>query len=466
MNMFRKKLPAGEDAQPLRRCLTAVDLTFIGIGQMIGAGIFVVTGVVAATQAGPAIMLSFVLAGIACAFVGLAYAELASSVGGCGGAYSYGYALFGELIAWIIGWNVVFGLGVALAAVANGWSGYFSNALTAMGMGLPEIWTKGPAAGGVLNLPAVAIILVLMLLLFTGVKQSAKANMAIVLVKVTALIVFVTVAAFHINPALWTPFMPYGWFGYTDDGRTVGVLAAASLVFFAYTGFQTVAVAVEEARHPQRDVPIGILSALFGCTAIYLMVSGLLTAVTPYTELNVPSPIAYALLQLGINWGSALVAVGVIVGLTSTMLVLYYGMTRILFAMARDGLLPAFFCSVHKRTQTPQNATVLCGLVTASIAGVTPIGTLVELVNAGRLAEFSSVCLGVIILRVTQPGLHRPFKAPGGVILPVLGILSCVALLSFLPLVSLLRLGLWLGVGVIVYFAYAARRARAAAEPA
>jgi APA family basic amino acid/polyamine antiporter len=290
--------------------------------------------------------------------------------------------------------------------------------------------------------------------------------MAIVLVKVTALIVFVTVAAFHINPALWTPFMPFGWFDYTDDGRTVGVLAAASLVFFAYTGFQTVAVAVEEARHPQRDVPIGILSALFGCTAIYLMVSGLLTAVTPYTELNVPSPIAYALLLLGINWGSALVAVGVIVGLTSTMLVLYYGMTRILFAMARDGLLPAFFCSVHKRTQTPQNATVLCGLVTASIAGVTPIGTLVELVNAGRLAEFSSVCLGVIILRVTQPGLHRPFKAPGGVILPVLGILSCVALLSFLPLVSLLRLGLWLGVGVIVYFAYAARRARAAAEPA
>ena len=465
MNVFRKKLPAGEDAQPLRRCLSAADLTFIGIGQMIGAGIFVVTGVVAATQAGPAIMLSFVLAGIACAFVGLSYAELASSVGGCGGAYSYGYALFGELIAWIIGWNVVFGLGVALAAVANGWSGYFSNALAAMGMGLPEIWTKGPAAGGVLNLPATAIILVLMLLLFTGVKQSAKANMAIVLVKVTALIVFVTVAAFHIDPALWTPFMPYGWFGYTDDGRTVGVLAAASLVFFAYTGFQTVAVAVEEARRPQRDVPIGILSALFGCTAIYLMVSGLLTAITPYTELNVPSPIAYALLQLGINWGSALVAVGVIVGLTSTMLVLYYGMTRILFAMARDGLLPAFFCSVHKRTQTPQNATVLCGLVTASIAGVTPIGTLVELVNAGRLAEFSSVCLGVIVLRVTQPELKRPFKAPGGWLLPLLGIVSCLALLSFLPLVSLLRLALWLGVGVIVYFAYAARRSRAAAEP-
>ncbi len=411
-------------------------------------------------------MLSFVIAGIACAFVGLAYAELASSVGGCGGAYAYGYALFGELIAWIIGWNVVFGLGVALAAVANGWSGYFANALTAMGMGLPEIWTRGPAAGGVLNLPAMAIILALMLLLFTGVKQSAKANMAIVLVKVTALIVFITVAAFHINPALWQPFMPFGWFGHTEDGRTVGVLAAASLVFFAYTGFQTVAVAVEEARHPQRDVPIGILSALFVCTAIYLMVSGLLTAIAPYTELNVPSPIAYALLQLGINWGSALVAVGVVVGLTSTMLVIYYGLTRILFAMARDGLLPTFFSAVDKKTQTPKNATILCGLLTASIAGVTSIGALVELVSAARLVEFSLVCLGVIVLRVTQPDLPRPFRAPGGLILPVLGILSCGALLSFLPLATLGRFALWLGLGVVVYFAYAARRTRPAVEPA
>ena len=466
MNMFRKKLPAGEDAQPLRRCLSAADLTFIGIGQMIGAGIFVLTGVAAATQAGPAIILSFVAAGAACAFVAFAYAELASCVGGCGGAYGYAYALFGEIVAWIVGWTLVFGLGVALAAVANGWSGYFSNALTAMGMGLPEMWTKGPALGGILNVPAIGIILTIMLLLFAGVKQSAKTNIAIVLVKVTALIVFITVAAFYINPALWTPFMPYGWFSHTDDGRTVGVFAAASLVFFAYRGFQTVSVAVEEARRPQRDVPIAILTALFSTTVLYLAVAGLLTSIVPYSTLNVASPVAFALLQLGINWGSALVAIGVIVGLTSTMLVIYYSLTRILFAMARDGLLPAFFGVIDTRTKTPLNATILCGLVTASVAGVTPIGSLVELVNAGTLVEFSLVCLGVIILRVTQPGLHRPFKAPGGVILPVLGILSCVALLSFLPLVSLLRYALWLGVGVIVYFAYAARRARAIAEPA
>jgi APA family basic amino acid/polyamine antiporter len=466
MNLFYRKLPAGQDAQPLRRCLSAWDLTFIGIGQMIGAGIFVLTGVVAATQAGPAIMLSFVIAGIACAFVAFAYAELASCVGGCGSAYGYAYALFGEMFAWIIGWNMVFGMAVALAAVANGWSGYFSNALTAMGVGLPEIWSRGPAAGGVLNLPATGIILALMFLLFAGVKQSAKTNTAIVLVKVTALVVFIAVAAFHINPALWRPFMPFGWLSQTENGQMVGVLAAAALVFFAYTGFHTVAVAVEEARRPQRDIPVGILSALLVCAAIYLMVSGLLTAIAPYTDLNVPSPIAYALLQLGINWGSVLVAAGVIIGLTSTMLVLYYGLTRILFAMARDGLLPPFFGAVDKRTQTPQNATILCGLVTATIAGVVPFGSLVELVNAGRLTEFSAVCLAVIVLRLTRPDLPRSFKAPGGLIFPVLGILACGALLSFLPRMQLLRFLLWLGLGVVVYFAYVARRRRAAVEPA
>jgi basic amino acid/polyamine antiporter, APA family len=466
MNLFRKKLPAGEDAQPLRRCLSAWDLTFIGIGQMIGAGIFVITGVAAATQAGPAIIISFVAAGIACAFVAFAYAELASCVGGCGGAYGYAYALFGELIAWIIGWNLVFGLGIALAAVANGWSGYFSNAVSAMGLTLPEMWTKGPADGGIVNLPAVAVILALMLLLFTGVKQSAKTNMAIVLIKVAALLVFITVAAFHIDPRLWQPFMPYGWFSHTEDGRTIGVLAAASFIFFAYRGFQNVAVAVEEARRPQRDIPIGILTALFTTTVIYLLVAGLLTAIAPYTELNVPSPIAFALLRLGINWGSALVATGVIVGLTSTMLVIYYCLTRILFAMARDGLLPAFFSAVDIRTKTPRNATVLCGLITAAVAGVTPIGTLVPLVNAGTLVEFSLVCLGVIVLRITQPGLARPFKAPGGVILPLLGILSCLALLSFLPLDSLGRFALWIGLGIAVYFGYAGRRVKDAAEPA
>jgi APA family basic amino acid/polyamine antiporter len=463
MNLFRKKLPELDEAPRLRRSLSALDLTFMGIGQMIGAGIFVLTGVAAATQAGPAIILSFMAAGIACAFVAFAYAELASSVGGCGGAYGYAYALFGELVAWIVGWNLVFGLGVALAAVANGWAGYFNNALAAYQIFLPVAFTKGPFAGGFLNLPAMGIILVLMTALFTGVKRSAKLNMAIVAVKLLALAIFILVALRHVRPALWQPFMPYGWFSHTQDGKTVGVLAGASLVFFAYRGFQTVSVAAEEAHNPQRDIPIGILASLTICTAIYLAVSALLTAIAPYQSLNIASPVGYALLQLGYSWGAALVAVGVIVGLTSTMLVLYYSLTRTLFAMARDGLLPPFFTVLDSRTQTPVKATVLCGVITAAIAGVVPIATLAELVNAGTLAEFMLVCIGVVVLRVTRPEMHRPFRAPGGVIIPLLGVVACGALLSFLPPATLMRFALYLGIGVAVYFFYAARHSHAAA---
>jgi APA family basic amino acid/polyamine antiporter len=466
VNLFRKKLPEPENAGSLRRSLSAWDLTFMGIGQMIGAGIFVLTGVAAATEAGPAIILSFLVAGIACAFVAFAYAELASCVGGCGGAYGYAYALFGELVAWVVGWNLVFGMGVALAAVANGWSGYFNNALASFGIMLPGGFTRGPFAGGILNLPAIAIILVLMTALFARVKQSAKLNMAIVFVKLLALAIFIGVALFHVDASLWRPFMPYGWFSHTADGKTVGVLAAASLVFFAYRGFQNVSVAVEEARNPQRDVPIGVLTSLAVCTAIYLAVSGLLTAIAPYQSLNVSSPVGDALLQLGFTWGAGLVAVGVIIGLTSTMLVLYYSMTRILFAMARDGLLPAFFAGLDVKTDTPTNATLLCGIVTASVAGLVPLGALAELVNAGTLAEFMLVCIGVIVLRVFRPEMNRPFKAPGGMIIPALGVISCAALLSFLPLVTLGRFALWIIVGIAVYFGYAARHSRAAAARA
>ena len=458
MNLFRKKLPEADDAPRLRRSLSALDLTFMGIGQMIGAGIFVLTGVAAATQAGPAIILSFLAAGIACAFVAFAYAELAASVGGCGGAYGYAYALFGELIAWMVGWNLVLGLAVAVGAVANGWAGYFNNALTAYDLALPPELTRGPFAGGILNLPAMAIILLLMTALFTGVKQSAKVNMAIVTVKLTALAIFILVAALHADFSLWTPFMPFGWFSHTEDGRTVGILAGASLVFFAYRGFQTVSVAAEEAKNPQRDVPLGIIGAITICTGVYLAVAGLLTAIAPYTSLNVPSPVGFALLQLGYSWGAGLVAVGVIVGLTSTLLIQFYALTRTLFAMARDRLLPPFFVTLNARTGTPINATILVGFITASIAELVPIAELAQLVNAGTLAEFALVCAGVIVLRVTRPEMPRPFKAPGGLILPVLGILSCLALISFLPIATLQRFALWLAAGVVFYFLYAARR--------
>ena len=461
MTPFARKLPAEDETRRLRRCLGALDLTFLGVGNMIGTGIFVLTGVAAATQAGPAVVLSFVVAGIACAFVAFAYAELAASIGGCGGAYGYAYAAFGELPAWLAGWNLVFCLGAALAAVANGWSGYFDNALQALGVHLPAALAKGAAAGGVVNVPASGIILLLMVTLFSGVRQSARLNRFIVIAKLLALALFLAVAVRHLRPSFWHPFMPYGWFAQTQGGATVGVLAAASLVFFAYRGFQNVSVAVEEARNPQRDVPIAVLASLAICTIIYLLVAGALTGIAPWSALNNSSPIAYALLRLGYGWGSALVAAGVIVGLTSTMLVLYYALTRSLFAMARDGLLPDFFAVLSPRTQTPVNAILLAGVGMAAIAGIAPLATLAQLTNAGTLVEFVMVCVGVIVLRRRQ-GISRVFRTPGGIVIPLLGIASCTALMNFLPAAILSRYGICLAAGLAVYFLYAARRAASA----
>lgn len=463
--LFRKKAVESHDSsKELKRSLSAFDLTLLGIGAIIGTGIFVLTGVAAATQAGPAVTLAFIVSGIACAFAALAYAELSSSHGGCGSAYGYSYTAFGEIIAWIIGWDLVLEYGVAVAAVANGWSGYFNNALTAIGLGLPEALTKGPAVGGIVNLPAVAIILLLMWMLIIGIRESAKLNAAMVLVKLLTITVFIAVAVFHVNPANWSPFMPFGWFDTLPDGKTVGVLAAASLVFFAYVGFDAVSTAVEEAKNPQRDVPIGILASLAFCTIIYIVVSGLLTGILPYTQLNVASPVAFALQQIGINWASALVATGVIAGLTTVMLVLYYALTRIILAMARDGLVPPFFAEVDGKTQTPVRNTVICGVIMAVMAGFIPLGALAELVNIGTLAAFVLVCGGVIALRIQQPDLPRPFKMPFGLLLPILGILSCGALIAFLPWHTHLRFVGWLALGVLIYFGYGIHHSKLAKQ--
>ena len=461
--LTRKKFPSDLATKDLTKCLTAFDLTLLGIGAIIGTGIFVLTGVAAATQAGPAVILSFVVAGIACTFAALAYAELASSVGGCGSAYGYSYAAFGELIAWIIGWDLILEYGVSVAAVANGWSGYFNNALTAIGFGLPDFLTKGPEAGGVINIPAAAIILILMGLLIAGVKQSARLNAGMVFIKLLTITVFIGVALFHIQPANWVDFMPFGWFSTTADGKTVGVLAGASLVFFAYVGFDAVSTAVGEAKNPQRDAPIGIIASLIFCTIIYIIVSGLLTLIVPYKELNVSSPVAHALQLIGVNWASALVATGVIAGLTTVMLVLYYGLTRILLSMSGDGLLPKFFSVIDKKTHTPIKNTVVCGVVMATMAGMIPLGILAELVNIGTLAAFVLVCGGVIVLRKSKPDMPRPFKMPFGIVLPILGVLSCGTLILFLPAVTHLRFIVWLLIGFVVYFMYSKKNSRLAA---
>jgi APA family basic amino acid/polyamine antiporter len=456
LQIFRTKHVVTHDGHDhgLKRCLSAWDLAFLGVGAIIGTGIFVLTGIAAATQSGPAVVLSFVIAGLACAFAALSYAELSAAVGGCGSAYGYSYAAFGELIAFIIGWDLLLEYGISVAAVANGWSGYFNNALTAIGLPLPEMLTKAPKLGGLINLPASAIILMLMGLLIIGVKHSAKANNAMVVVKLVTISIFIGIAVFNVHPVNWHPFMPFGWFQTLPDGKTTGVLAGASLVFFAYVGFDAVSTAAEEAKDPQRDLPFGIVTSLAFCTVIYIIVSGLLTGVVPYTDLNVSSPVAHALTLMGYNWAAALISTGVIAGLTTVMLVLYYGLTRIIFAMSRDGLLSPFFSKVNPKTQTPVRVIILCGVIMALIAGFIPLGDLAELVNIGTLAAFVLVCLGVVVLRITQPNMKRPFRTPFSPLFPVLGMLSCGTLMGFLPSLTWLRFVIWLVIGLIVYFSY------------
>ncbi len=465
----KKAVVTEEESHGLKRCLSAFDLSLMGVGAIIGTGIFVLTGVAAATTSGPAVVLSFIVAGLACAFAALAYAELAASVGGAGSAYGYSYAAFGEFIAWIIGWDLILEYGVATAAVANGWSGYFNNALHAIGLGLPEALTKGPFAvdsvtgladGGIVNLPAFAIVFLLMIMLIVGVKESAKLNTAMVFIKLLAIVIFLSVGLFHINPENWTPFAPFGWFSYSEAGKPIGILAGASVVFFAYVGFDAVSTATEEANKPQRDIPIGILASLIFCTIIYIVVSGVLTGIVSYKELNVSSPVAFGLERIGVNWASALVATGVIAGLTTVMLVLYYALTRILTAMSRDGLVSPMFSRINKKTQTPVKNTVICGTVMAVMAGFIPLNALAELVNIGTLAAFILVCVGVIVLRKTHPDLPRPFKAPGGILLPVLGVISCGALIVFLPPHTHIRFVLWLAAGLVIYFAYGIHKSR------
>ena len=460
MQIFRTKPITAKQDSGLKRCLSALDLTLLGVGAIIGTGIFVLTGIAAANQAGPAVVLSFIVSGTACAFAALAYADLAAAVGGCGSAYGYSYVAFGEIVAWMIGWILLLEYSVSVAAVANGWSGYFNNALNAIGIGLPDSLTKSPELGGIINLPATLIILILMGMLIKGAKQSAQLNTAMVFIKLLAITIFIGVAAFNVHPQNWHPFMPYGWFNTLPDGKTVGVLAGASLVFFAYVGFDAVSTAVEEAKDPQKDVPIGIIASLTFCTLIYVVVAGLLTGVVPYTVLGVDHPVAFALESIGYSWASALVSTGVIAGLTTVMLVLYYGLTRIILAMSRDGLITPYLAQVSSKTQTPVRVIVITGIIMATAAGLVPLGKLAELVNIGTLAAFVLVCLGVIVLRAKHPTLNRPFKNPFSPIFPALGMLSCGALMSFLPHETWALFLKWLGLGLVIYFAYSIKHSK------
>jgi APA family basic amino acid/polyamine antiporter len=446
MDLFRKKaITLSNASEDLRRCLSAFDLVFLGVGAIIGAGIFVLTGIVAATQTGPAIVFSYMIAGLACAFSALAYAELASSIGGCGSAYGYAYAGFGELIAWIVGWDLLLEYAVSVSAVSVGWSSYFNDVLLSLTIHVPHYLLHGFADGGGINLLAMSIIAALSLLLILGMKSSARVNNMMVLIKLLVIFLFIIIASTEMNPKNWIPFSPFGW---------TGVMKGASLIFFAYVGFDAVSTAAEEAINPQKDVPLGIIGSLIICTLLYIGISLLLTGITHYSTLNVASPISRSLLALGYKTAAGLVGVGAIAGLTTVMLVLFYGLTRVFFAMARDGLLPHYFAVTHPTTKTPVRIILLCGVLMSTLAGLVPLGGLAELVNIGTLFAFIIVCTGVLVLHYTKPELVRPFKTPLMPYIPILGIISCTYLICYLPWITIIRFVVWMLAGVIVYYFY------------
>jgi APA family basic amino acid/polyamine antiporter len=454
--LFRTKSLSSCDSHggELKRCLTALDLTLLGIGCIIGTGIFVLTGIVSATQTGPAIIVSFVIAGIVCAFAALSYAELAGSIGGCGSAYGYCYTAFGELIAWIIGWALILEYGIAVAAVANGWSGYFQNILATFDIVIPKEYAFGPHAGGIINLPAFGIVITLMLLLIAGVKHGARLNNVMVFIKLFTIAIFIAVASQHVRVENWIPFNPFGWYGENELNKPIGILGGSAMVFFAYIGFDAVSTAAEETKNPQRDLPIGIICSLLVTTVLYIIVAGLLTGIVPYQTLNVDSPISFALSQIGFEFASALVATGAIAGITTVMLVCFFGLTRIIFAMGRDGLFPCCLSKVNKKTQTPIFAIVIAGSIIALIAGFFPLAELAELVNIGTLLAFFVVCIGVIALRIKRPEMTRSFKVPLGWTIPLLGALSVAGLGFFLSETTWTRFFMWQTLGLLIYFSY------------
>lgn len=447
--LLRKEADASTGT--LKKTLGAIELIALGIGCIIGTGIFVLTGVVAAQHAGPGIMLSFILAGLACGFAALCYAEFAAMIPIAGSAYTYAYATLGEIFAWIIGWDLILEYTVGASAVAIGWSGYLVKILSSLGIVLPPAITQGPAAGGIVNLPAVAIVLFMTWVLVVGVKESAKFNNIMVVVKMAVILLFIALGFSHVDTANWSPLLPFGW---------SGVLTGASLVFFAYIGFDAVSTTAEEAKNPQRDLPIGIMGSLAICTLFYIIVSAIMTGVVPYTRLDVPAPMAEVFSYIGQSWAVAAISVGAIAGITSVLLVLLMGQPRVFFAMARDGLLPRVFASIHPKYQTPHVTTIATGLVVALIAGFVPLGTVAEMANIGTLFAFAVVCGGVWLLRRTDPHAPRGFRTPLVPLVPILGIVACIALMMGLPLITWIRFAVWMLLGVVVYFAYGAKHSR------
>ncbi|HJZ41214.1 MAG TPA: amino acid permease [Bacteroidales bacterium] len=479
MQLFRTK-PINqllEDAfdkdHGLKKALSATSLVTLGIGAIIGTGIFVLTGTVAANNAGPALVLSFIISAVGCVFAGLCYAEFASMIPISGSAYTYAYATLGEFVAWIIGWDLILEYLFASSTVAVGWSGYMVSFLHDYGINIPAHMCNAPLdfikgqgwvlTGSIINFPAVFIIALLSALLVIGIKESAGFNSIIVAVKIIVILLFIGFGLSFIEPANWKPFIPpntgeFGHFGIS------GVLRGAAVIFFAYIGFDAVSTAAQEARNPQRDMPIGILGSLLVCTLLYVLVSGVLTGIVPYTDLNVPAPLALAIDRTGsaLLWLRPLIKIGAIAGLSSVILVMLLGQPRIFYTMATDGLLPKSFSRVHPKFRTPHVTTILTGSVACVIAGILPINILSELVSIGTLLAFTIVCISIFILRKKRPDLNRPFKTPFVPWVPLLGAVICVAQMLSLPWETWERLIIWMAIGLAIYFLYSRKNSKLA----
>jgi APA family basic amino acid/polyamine antiporter len=465
-----------EHTHGLKRTLSATDLVLLGIGAIIGTGIFVLTGHAAAVNAGPAVALSFVVAGLAAVFAGLCYAEMASMIPISGSAYTYAYATMGELTAWIIGWDLIIEYLVAAATVSVGWSGYavaFFQHVT--GATLPADFTSAPVAwvqannfwgghfvttGHVMNLPAAIIVMLVTIVLIVGIKESARFNSVIVFVKLAVVLAFIGFAAPHVNLANWEPFIPPNT-GIDGEFGWSGIFRGAILVFFAYIGFDAVSTAAQETKNPQRSLPIGILVSLAICTILYIAVALVLTGVVHYTELNVPHPISVGIAATGARWLSLMVEIGAIAGLTSVMLVMLLGQSRIFFTMALDGLVPGAATRIHPRFGTPYVTTILTGIGCAAAGSVVPIGVLAELVSIGTLFAFLIVSVGVMVLRRKRPDIPRAFRVPGGpYLVPGLGVLCCVGLMAQSSRATIMRLFVWLSLGLLIYARYGRKHSR------
>jgi APA family basic amino acid/polyamine antiporter len=450
-SLFRKKsitaMLQESGQKKLNRTLGALDLTMLGIGAIIGTGIFVLTGVVAAKHSGPAIILSFAIAALACAFAAFCYAEFASSVPISGSVYTYTYATLGEIFAFLIGWDLMLEYLLATSAVANGWSAYFQSLLKGFGIEIPALLASAPGAGkgGFIDLPAVIIIMVMTALLSRGIRESARVNNIMVIIKLAVIFLFIFAGFKYVKPDNWTPFMPFGF---------DGIVAGAATVFFAFIGFDAVSTAAEEVRRPQRDLPIGIIASLLVCTALYIVVSMILTGIVPYQQLNVSDPVAFALQFIGQDSLAGIISVGAIAGITTVLLVMMYGQVRVSYAMSRDGLLPGKLASVHPKFKTPFFNTWTTGIVAALISGLIDLNVLAHLVNMGTLSAFALVAVAVIVLRKTNPDLPRAFKAPLVPYLPILTVAFCLYLIFNLGAITWISFGIWMAIGLVVYFLY------------